>query len=153
MFRKVFPGVIGLVAASNASADWSFNLPSNMAVLSAETYDLHANIMYGCCVIAMLVFAAMIVALIRHRRSEESLNSSSQHSMTVEMIWTTIPIVIVLAMVVPSAEAVIKHDALADPAMTSNVVEYECPRWAETAGAPSLSARSQAKGSQAPALC
>jgi cytochrome c oxidase subunit 2 len=121
-----------------------------MAVLSAETHDLHANIMYGCGVIAMLVFTTMIVALIQHRRSNQSLRASSQHSMTAEMIWTTIPIVIVLAMVVPSVEAVIKHDALANPAMTSNVVEYECPRWAET---PSLSAKSQTKGSLAPTPC
>ncbi len=55
-----------MVAASNASADWSFNMPSDMAALNAETYDLHANILYGCCVIAVIVFAAMIVALIRH---------------------------------------------------------------------------------------
>ena len=153
MFRKAFPGAAGLVATSNASADWSFNMPSDMAALSAETYDLHANIMYGCCGIAILVFAAMIVALIRHRRSGKSPAASNQHSMTAEMIWSTIPIMIVLAMVVPSAEAVIKHDSLANPAMTSNVIEYECRPWSKTTGTTSVSAKSRTKGSQAPALC
>jgi cytochrome c oxidase subunit 2 len=153
MFRKAFSGAAGLVATSNASADWSFNMPSDMAALSAETYDLHANIMYGCFLIAALVFAAMIVALVRHRRSGVSHRASSEHSMTAEMIWTTIPIVIVLAMVVPSAEAVIKHGGLADPAMTSNVIEYECRPWSETSETTSVSAKSRTKGSQAPALC
>jgi heme/copper-type cytochrome/quinol oxidase subunit 2 len=157
MFLKVCLSVLGLFVANSASADWSFSLPSGVAALSSETYDLHAKIMYACCLVGVFVFAAMIFALIKHRRSQSSLPATCPHGMATEMFWTAIPILILLVMVLPSAEAVIKRDTTLGSSMTSNTLEHECPRWSSTAATPLVSTASQQaakpKGTPVKAIC
>jgi cytochrome c oxidase subunit 2 len=157
MFSKVCPSVLGLFVANNASADWSLSLPSGVAALSSETYDLHAKIMVVCCLIGVFVFAAMIFSLIRQRRSQSSLPATCPQGMATEMFWTGIPILILLVMVLPSAEAVIKRDTTLGSTMTSNTQERECPRWRSTSATPPVSAvslqASRPKGLPAKAIC
>ena len=157
MFSKVCPSVLGLFVANNASADWSFSLTSGVAGLSSETYDLHAKIMVACCLIGVVVFAAMIIALIQHRSSQSSLPPSCPHGMATEMFWTSIPILILLVMVLPSAETVIKRDTTLGSTMTSNILAHECPRWSSTSATPPVSTASQQaarpNGSPAKAIC
>ena len=158
MFSKVCLSVLGLFVANNASADWSLSLPSGVAARSSATYDLHAKVMVVCCLIGVLVCAAMIIALIQHRKSQSSLPASLPHGMATEMFWTGIPILILLVMVLPSAEAVIKRDTTLGPTMTSNTPQHECPSWSSTSAKPPVSAASQKaaarrKGSPAKAIC
>ncbi len=68
MFGKVCLSVFGLLATSNASADWVLNMSRGVTELSAETYDLHMQVLYSCCAIGVLVFGAMIVSLIAEER-------------------------------------------------------------------------------------
>jgi cytochrome c oxidase subunit 2 len=158
MFSKVYLSVLGLFVANNASADWSLSLPSGVAALSSETYDLHAKIMVVCCLIGVFVFAAMIIALIQHRKSQSNLPASLPHGIATEMFWTGIPILILLVMVLPSAEAVIKRDTTPGPTMTSNTVQHECSSWSSTSATPLVLAASQKavarqKGSPAKTIC
>jgi len=108
MIRKLYFSVAGLLAAGVASADWALNMPRGVTELSAETYGLHMQVFYWSCVIAVLVFGVMIYSLIRHRKSRGAEAASFTHSTTAEIIWTVIPIVILLIMAVPSAETLIK---------------------------------------------
>jgi hypothetical protein len=41
MIRKSIWSLLGLIAASAASADWEVNMPKGVTELSKETYDLH----------------------------------------------------------------------------------------------------------------
>lgn len=158
MFQKMCLSVLGLFITGSASADWALNTPRGVTVLNPATSDLHAKIMYGCCVIAILVFATMIFALVQHRKSLRTLPESSASSMTAEMIWTCIPIVILFAMVVPSADAVIRYDTTPDEAITSNMIEYQCPRWTGASSVPSVTTATQSSATQqkelpAPVFC
>ena len=59
-----------LLFCQTASADFSFwNLRRGVTEISREVYDLHMLIFYICCVIGVIVFGAMIVSMILHRKS------------------------------------------------------------------------------------
>ena len=108
MIRKMSLCVPGLMAAGNASAEWAVNMPVGVTALSAETFALHMQVFYWCCAIAVVVFGFMIYSLINHRKSLGGKPAGFSHSMTAEIVWTVIPIVILLIMAVPSAETLIK---------------------------------------------
>ena len=118
MLRKVCSSVSGLFVTGSASADWALNMPRGVTELSAETYDLHMQVMYWCCAIGVVVFGAMIYSLVKHRKSSGAKPATFSHSMTAEVIWTTIPIVILLIMAVPSARTLIKLEDSRKPDMT-----------------------------------
>ena len=121
-------GVLGTVLAGSASADWTINMPRGVTELSAETYEIHMIIFWWCVAIAVVVFGAMIYSLINHRKSRGVEPASFSHSMTAEVVWTTIPVVILLIMAVPSAELLIKLEDTRDPDMTVVATGYQW-RW------------------------
>lgn len=125
MLRKVCLSVLCLLGASNAVAEWELNMPRGVTELSAETYDLHMQVFYWCCAIAFFVFGAMIYSLINHRKSKGVEPAKFSHSMKAEIIWTTIPIIILLVMAVPSAETVIKLEDSRKPDMTIVATAYQ----------------------------
>ena len=59
----------GLAATSSALAAWELNMPKGVTELSAETYDLHMLIFWVCVIIGVLVFGAMFISLVKHRKS------------------------------------------------------------------------------------
>jgi cytochrome c oxidase subunit 2 len=125
MIRKLCTGAIALLLAGNAFAEWAVNMPKGVTELSAETYEIHMVIFWWCVAIAVVVFGAMIYSLINHRKSRGAVAAQFSHSMTAEVIWTTIPVIILLIMAVPSAELMIKLEDTRDPDMTVVVTAYQ----------------------------
>jgi len=117
--------VLGLLAASSAGADWALNMPKGVTELSAETYALHMMVFYWCCAIGVVVFGAMIYSLFRHRKALGVKPASFSHSMTAEVIWTVIPIVILLLMAVPAAETQIRIEDSRKPDLTVVITGYQ----------------------------
>lgn len=125
MIRKSSTGLLGLVWATSASADWQLNMPRGVTELSAETYDLHMMALWVCTAIGILVFGAMIISLILHRKSKGVVAAKFQHSTVVEILWTAVPVLILLAMAVPAAETMIRLEDARDPDVTVVVTGYQ----------------------------
>ena len=125
MFRKLFLGAAGLLLAGTAFGDWALNMPEGVTDLSAETYRLHMMVFWWCVAIAAIVFGAMIYSLFKHRKSQGAEPAQFSHSMKAEVIWTVIPIVILLLMAVPAAETLIKLEDTRDPDLSIVVTGYQ----------------------------
>lgn len=108
MIRKLSTGLVGLSLANRAFADWALNMPKGVTELSAETYSLHMMVFWVCVVIGVLVFGVMIVSLVKHRKSVGAVPAKFSHSTTAEVIWTALPIVILLVMAIPAAETMVR---------------------------------------------
>jgi cytochrome c oxidase subunit 2 len=125
MIRKSLLSVLGLVAASTANADWALNMPKGVTELSKETYDLHMMVFWWCVAIGVVVFGVMIISLMKHRKSKGAEPAKFSHSTTAEVIWTVIPVVILLVMAVPAAETMIKAEDSRDPDISIVVTGYQ----------------------------
>ena len=125
MIRKSLLSVLGLVAASTANADWALNMPKGVTELSKETYDLHMTVFWWCVAIGIVVFGVMIISLMKHRKSRGAEPATFSHSTTAEVIWTVIPVVILLVMAVPAAETMIKAEDSRDPDVSIVVTGYQ----------------------------
>ena len=125
MIRKAFLSLLGLGLASTANADWALNMPKGVTEISQETYDLHMMIFWWCVAIGVVVFGVMIISLFKHRKSKGAEPASFSHSTTAEVIWTVIPVVILLIMAVPAAETMIKAEDSRDPDISIVVTAYQ----------------------------
>lgn len=125
MIRKMCVGVVSLLVAGAAGADFVLNMPKGVTELSAETYYLHMQVFYWSCAIGVLVFGAMIYSLIKHRKSLGVVPAKFSHSTTAEILWTVIPVVILLIMSVPAAETLIKLEDSRKPDMTVVITGYQ----------------------------
>ena len=125
MIRKTFLGLLSTFWASAAMADWELNMPVGVTELSAETYDLHMMVFWWCVAIGVVVFGVMIISLFKHRKSKGAEPADFSHSTAAEVIWTAIPVVILLIMAVPAAETMIKAEDSRNPDISSVVTAYQ----------------------------
>jgi cytochrome c oxidase subunit 2 len=86
--------------AEQAAQQW--NLPLGVTEISREVFSLHMVIFWICLVIAVVVFAVMFWSLIRYRKSRGARSAHFHESTLVEVLWTAIPVVILIAMAIPA---------------------------------------------------
>jgi len=125
MIRNAFLGLIGLILASAAKADWALNMPKGVTDLSLETYNLHMLVFWWCVAIGVVVFGVMIFSLIKHRKSSGVEPASFSHSTTAEVIWTAIPVFILVLLAVPTAETMVKLEDSRDPDLSIVITGYQ----------------------------
>lgn len=111
--------------ASAANADWALNMPKGVTELSAETYDLHMMVFWWCVAIGVVVFGVMIISLFKHRKSKGAVPAKFTHSTSAEVLWTAIPVVILILMGIPTAETMVKLEDSRDPDMSIVVTGYQ----------------------------
>jgi cytochrome c oxidase subunit II len=130
---KIVPGSIGKYAAaalagllaSPAFAAWELNMPVGVTDLSRDIHSLHMLIFWVCVIIAVLVFGAMIYSLVKFRRSQGAVAARWDHSTKTEIIWTVIPIAILVGMAVPAAETLIHIEDTRNSELTVKVTGYQ----------------------------
>lgn len=117
----------GLAACLPAAAwaAWDLNMPVGATELSREIYGLHMLVLWVCVLIAVVVFAVMIYSIIKFRHSKGAVPATWNHSTKVEVIWTVIPIAILVGMAIPAAETLIKIEDTTNSDLSVKVTGYQ----------------------------
>ncbi len=104
-------GVMSVLPASLAFADAELSLRPVITDAGQNVYRLQQPLLVICLVIAVAVFATVIYSVVRHRRSGDAGTVQFHKSTLVEIIWTTIPFIILFITAAPSVKTVIQTDA------------------------------------------
>lgn len=105
--NKLWRGLVSVVLAvvsTAALAAWELNMPLGITSISRKTYSLHMTIFWVCVVIGVLVYGVLVYSLFAYRKSKGAIPATFTHSTKVEMIWTTIPFVILIVMAIPATQ-------------------------------------------------
>jgi len=114
-----------MIIAPTVFADMVFNLRRGVTDVSQTVYELHMLILWVCVVIAIVVFGVMIVSIILHRRSRGAEPANFSHSTNAELIWTIIPVIILIWMAVPAAKTLVIMEDFRDSEITIKVTGYQ----------------------------
>ncbi len=115
----------GALLPALAQADWGLNMPRGVTPLSREVYDLHMLIFWICVVIGVVVFGAMFYSMLKHRKSQGAVAAQFHESTTVEILWTVVPFLILIAMAVPATKTLIAMEDTRDADNTIKVTGYQ----------------------------
>jgi cytochrome c oxidase subunit II len=117
---------LALVAGpASAIERWQLNLSPGVTKLSHEIYGLHMTIFYICVAIGVVVFGAMFYAMFKFRKSKGAVAATWSHSTVAEIIWTVVPILILVIMAVPATRVLINMYDDGKPDLTVNVTGYQ----------------------------
>mgnify|MGYP006354311599 CR=1 FL=1 len=126
--RKAVLATAGLLltAALPAYAAWDLNLPRGVTATSREVYDLHMLALWVCTVIGIIVFGAMGYAMFKFRHSKGAVaDTKFTHSTKLEIIWTVVPVLILVVMAVPATLKVMEQYEARGDEMTVKVTGYQ----------------------------
>ena len=118
-------GLALLAHAGGATAEWGMNLRPGVTPISQQAYDLHMLILWICVVIGVVVFGAMFISIIKHRKSKGAKPATFHESTTVEIIWTIVPFLILIGMAIPATKALIAMENTSNPDLTIKVTGYQ----------------------------
>ena len=113
------------VLSGGAEADYRVNLPAPQSSVAHTAYDLHIVVLWVCLIIFVLVFGAMFYALFRHRKSLGHEARPFHESTTVEVIWTTIPFLILIGLAWPATRAVLAQKDTGNPDLTIKITGHQ----------------------------
>jgi cytochrome c oxidase subunit 2 len=117
---------IGLAARAGANTSNGYNLPPGVTDMSHSIYDLHMEAFWICVGIAVVVFGAMIYSLYKFRRSQGAVADTTMlHSTKVEVIWTIVPVIILVVMALPAADLILKMEDMRNSDISIRVTGYQ----------------------------
>ncbi|MEQ1598352.1 MAG: cytochrome c oxidase subunit II [Methylotenera sp.] len=110
---------------STAQAEYGLNLKAPVTEIAGQIYDLHMLIVWICLGIFVVVFGIMFYSLYKHRKSVGHKAVQFHEHHTLEIIWTIIPALILLAIAFPATKTIfaMKDTTAAD--MTVKVTGYQ----------------------------
>jgi len=118
-------GAVLLLGAGNSYADYPINLTRGVTDISNKVFDLHMLIFWICVGACVLVFAVLIYSIFTHRKSKGAVAAEFHESTTVEIIWTTIPFLVLVAMAVPATTTLLALEDTRDADMSIQVTGYQ----------------------------
>ena len=131
--------VVAAVTAAVIAATWlllaapaltgnQINMTRGVTSQSVINYNLHMTILWVCIVIGVIVFSAMFVSIVLHRKSRNHEAAQFTHSTKAEVVWTIIPVLIRVVMAVPATRALINMEVAPETEMTVKITGFQW-RW------------------------
>lgn len=128
-------GLTGFLAcAAQASVEptrWQLNMTPGVSATSQNAYDAHMLMFWICVVIGIIVFGAMAYAMFAFRHSKGAVpDKSFTHSTKLELIWTTLPIIILVGSAIPATRLVMaQYNADHNPTPAEMTVKITGYQW------------------------
>ncbi|MGA2024376.1 MAG: cytochrome c oxidase subunit II [Steroidobacteraceae bacterium] len=119
-----------MLEVPRAEAAWTLNMTPGISAMSRQIYALHMLMFWWCVGIAAVVFGFMIFSMVRYRKSAGAVaDTELLHSTRVEVIWTILPVLILISMAVPAARTLIETENSAGSTLAIRVTGYQW-KWA-----------------------
>jgi cytochrome c oxidase subunit 2 len=93
--------------------------------VSRSVFDLHMTIFWICVVIGVVVFGAMFWSMLVHRRSTGQKAAHFHESTTVEILWTVVPLLILVVMAFPATKTLIDIYDTAESELDIQITGYQ----------------------------
>ena len=104
---KIFSAL--LVFSSPMHADWfALNMTRGVTDISNEVFELHMLIFWICVVIGVVVFSVMFYSMYAHTKKKNPVAASFHENHKLEIAWTIVPFLILIAMAVPASKTLVK---------------------------------------------
>ena len=99
-----------LAAAGPAAADWALDFPPSASELGNQIRGLHHTALIICVIMGIIVFGALGYSLVKFRKSQGAQPAKFSHSTKAEIIWTVIPVLILIGLAIPTARVLMEME-------------------------------------------
>ena len=111
--------------AMNASAEYALNLKTPATEIASQIYDLHMLILWVCVAIFIVVFGLMFYSILKHRKSVGHKAAQFHENHWLEVVWTIIPVIILVAMAYPATKTILAMKDTTEADMSIKVTGYQ----------------------------
>jgi cytochrome c oxidase subunit II len=123
-------GVIGIVAvAAVARADfprpWELGMQAPATPVKDRLSAFHDELLIIIALITVFVLGLLVYVIVRFNHRRNPLPSRTSHNTVIEMLWTVVPVSILVLIAIPSFKLMYYMDRVPNPEMTIKVTGHQ----------------------------
>jgi cytochrome c oxidase subunit 2 len=104
---------------------WQLGFMNPISPIKREVHDFHNLLLVIITSIVVIVTALLIYAVIKFRRKKNVEPATFAHNTLIEVIWTIIPVIILLVIAIPSFRLLYFEDRIPEPELSIKVTGYQ----------------------------
>ena len=120
-------GVLGAAgsAAAQAPSDWEVDFQTALSPSMERIVDFNFMVTIIIVIITAFVFGLMAWIVIRYNKKRNPTPSKTTHNTLLEVVWTVVPVIILLVIVVPSFRLLYYTDRVEEADMTLKAIGHQ----------------------------
>ena len=113
--------------------EWQLNLQTPASPMAQMMYDFHTELLWIVTIITLFVLALLLICIFRFNEKANPVPSKTTHNSVLEVVWTVLPIVILVVIAIPSYRLLFFADRTTEAEMTMKIIgnqwfwSYEYP--------------------------
>ena len=108
-------------SASAEMKPWQLGVPEPVSPVAVRIHEFHDYLLWLITAITIFVLALLVYVCVRFKASRNPNPSKTTHNTTIEVLWTVVPVLILVVVAVPSFKTLYYGDRAVDPDMTIKV--------------------------------
>ena len=105
--------------------DWELNLQNPVTTVAKDVYDMHLFVTILMALITLFVLGLIVWVCYRYSEKRNKKPSKTVHNTLIEILWTAIPVLILVVIAVPSFKLLYKQDVIPEPDLTIKAIGYQ----------------------------
>lgn len=111
--------------AAGNTTPWDFLMQDPASPSAERIQAFHDMLVYIISGICLFVLALLIIVIVRYNRRVNPEPSKTTHNVLLEVLWTALPVVILIIIAIPSFKLLYYVDRTENPEMTLKVTGYQ----------------------------
>ncbi len=120
-------------AMASVATPWQLGVPEPVSPVAVRIHEFHDYLLWLITIITIFVLALMVYVCVKFKASNNPNPSKTTHNTLIEILWTAVPVIILVVVAVPSFKTLYYGDRTPDPDMSIKVTanqwywNYEYP--------------------------
>ena len=129
LFTSVYPVLLiqklSAIEPQGVATDYGIDLQNPVTEVAKDVYSMHAFVTIIMAVITLFVLGLLIWVCYKYSARKNKNPSKTVHNTLVEILWTAIPVLILVVIAVPSFKLLYKQDVIPEPDLTIKAIGYQ----------------------------
>lgn len=118
-------GALARAARAQAPRPWEMDMQPGFSPVKHQIIALHDFVLVVITLITLFVGALLVWVLYRYNAQRNPEPSRTSHNTLIEVLWTVLPILILVVIAIPSFRLLYYEDRTHDPALTIKVTAHQ----------------------------
>jgi cytochrome c oxidase subunit 2 len=105
--------------------EWGLDLQTPVTTVAKDVYDMHFFVLIIITLITLFVLGLIIWVCYRYSEKRNKTPSKTVHNTLIEILWTAIPVLILVVIAIPSFKLLYKQDVVPEPDLTIKAIGYQ----------------------------
>ncbi|WP_420854559.1 cytochrome c oxidase subunit II [Sneathiella marina] len=104
---------------------WQLDLQEAFSPVAADQQVFHDMLLWIISIISVFVLLLLIYVMLRYNKKANPTPSKTSHNTLIEILWTVVPIMILIVIMIPSLKLLYYGDRIETPDMTIKAIGYQ----------------------------